>query len=146
MSTSGVFDTTVHKTNEWLGDIMRRLGWSDPHRAWAALRAVLHVLRDRLGVQEAVALGAQLPLLVRGAYYEGWVPSREPVRIRHESQLVERVAAEMRGYRDVIDPAEVTRAVLDVLSEHVSSGAIDHVVRVMPRDLRRLFPEQHASP
>lgn len=144
MAANELFETTVQKTNEWLTDIMKRLAWDDRHRAWAALRAVLHVLRDRLGLQEAAALGAQLPLLIRGAYYEGWVPTREPERIRHEAQLVERVAAEMRGYENVIDPGEVTHAVLDTLAEHVSPGAVDHIARVMPKDLRRLFTEHRA--
>ncbi len=69
MSANDPFSGTVQKSNAWLTDIMRRMDWDDRQRAWAALRAVLHVLRDRLSVDEAVALGAQLPLLVRGAYY-----------------------------------------------------------------------------
>jgi len=76
MSQTGVaaFDSTIQTTNVWLHDIMERLGWQDRHRAYHALRAVLHALRDRLPVDQAAALGAQLPMLVRGFYYEGWHP------------------------------------------------------------------------
>lgn len=132
-------ETTTHKTNEWLATIMERLDWDDRFRAWAALKAVLHVLRDRLTVEEAVALGAQLPLLIRGAYYEGWTPAQEQERIRHQDQFAALVAEQMRGYQDVIDPNEVMHAVIDVLCERVSKGAVDHLARILPGDLKALF-------
>jgi uncharacterized protein (DUF2267 family) len=81
MSATGldVFDQTLQKTNIWLKEIMDDLG-PDRQRAYHALRAVLHTLRDRLTVEEAAHLSAQLPLLVRGIYFEGWHPrtSRPP--------------------------------------------------------------------
>jgi hypothetical protein len=40
------------------------------------LGGMLHVLRDRLTIQEAVQPGAQLPMLIRGLYWEGWDPAR----------------------------------------------------------------------
>ena len=68
-----VFDTTIQKTQVWLNDLMSELDWEDkPHKAYMALRTVLHALRDRLMVVVAVQLGAQLPMLIRGFYYEGW--------------------------------------------------------------------------
>ncbi|HEY7713558.1 MAG TPA: DUF2267 domain-containing protein, partial [Candidatus Binatia bacterium] len=61
-----VFEGTLQKTQIWLNDIMTELDWHDqPHKAYLALRTVLHALRDRLTVEEAVQLGAQLPMLVR---------------------------------------------------------------------------------
>ena len=65
MSTTGldVFDKTVQTTNIWLDDIMERMG-PDRHVAWHILGAVLRVLRDRLPLDDAAHLGAQLPLLV----------------------------------------------------------------------------------
>ena len=70
-----VFDTTTQKTQVWLNDLMSQLDWEDkPQKAYMALRTVLHALRDRLMVEEAVQLGAQLPMLIRGFYYDGWTP------------------------------------------------------------------------
>jgi uncharacterized protein (DUF2267 family) len=138
MTPTDPFDTTVHKTNAWLGDIMRRLGWDDRHRAWAVLRAVLHVLRDRLSVSEAAALGAQLPLLVRGAYYEGWHPAGKPERIRKKEDFLERVQQELRRYQD-IDVEEATNAVLDVIGEHISPGEAGHLAKVLPREISQLW-------
>ena len=73
MSTIGleVFDKTVQTTNAWLKEIMEVTG-PDRHRAYRVLAAVLHALRDRLTVDEAAQLAAQLPILVRGLYYDQW--------------------------------------------------------------------------
>jgi uncharacterized protein (DUF2267 family) len=82
MSATGlsVFDTTLQKTNHWLKELMRLLDWNDRQKAYLALRATLHALRDRLPLEETAQLGAQLPMLVRGFYYEGWDPGDKPVQ------------------------------------------------------------------
>jgi len=64
-----VFDKTLQITNTWLDEIMSELG-PDRHFAWHALGGVLRPLRDRLPADLAAHLGAQLPLLVRGLYYD----------------------------------------------------------------------------
>ena len=91
MSMTGldVFDSTVHQTNVWLKSIMDRLGTDDRHRAYLALRATLHALRDRLPPEVAVHLGAQLPMLVRGFYYEEWHIAGTPTRERHAAEFPE---------------------------------------------------------
>jgi uncharacterized protein (DUF2267 family) len=84
MSATGldVFDTTLQKTNQWLHDTMRLLDCSDRRKAYLALRVTLHALRDRLTVEEVAQFAAQLPMLVRGFYYEGWDPTWIPRRWR----------------------------------------------------------------
>ena len=69
-------------TREWVVELSRLLDWDDRQRAWRLLRATLQALRDWLEVNEAVQLGAQLPTMIRGLYYEGWHPARTPVRER----------------------------------------------------------------
>lgn len=141
MSLTGLaaFDSTVHTTNAWLKQLMEEMGWEERHRAYHALRAVLHGLRDHLTVDEVVALGAQLPMLVRGVYYEGWHPADKPLRERKKEQFLAHIAAAFRDDRDV-DPAVVTRAVLGLLARHVSGGEVAEIKHVLPTELRTLWP------
>lgn len=140
MSATGlsVFDSTIAKTNIWLHEIMDGLGWRERQRAYHALRAVLHALRDRLTIPEAADLGAQLPLLVRGLYYEGWHPSGKPVKERKKEEFVAHIAQAFRG-DPTVDPEEVTRAVFRVLARHVTAGEIDEVKQMLPAELRELW-------
>jgi uncharacterized protein (DUF2267 family) len=133
------FDSTIQTTNIWLHDIQGRLGWAEPHRAYHALRAVLHALRDRLPVDQAAALAAQLPMLVRGFYYEGWHPHGKPVKERYKQEFLAHVA---QAFQDdlTVEPEKVTRVVFGVLAEHVSCGEIEAVKRCLPAELRELWP------
>jgi uncharacterized protein (DUF2267 family) len=88
------FESTFQTTNVWLHDLMERLGWQDRNRAYHAFRAVLHALRDRLAVEQAAALGAQLPMLMRGFYYEGWHPGGKPVKDRKKGEFLAHVLKE----------------------------------------------------
>lgn len=141
MSQTGLkpFDSTIQTTNIWLNDILERLGWQDSYRAYHALRAVLHALRDRLTVEQAAALAAQLPMLVRGFYYEGWHPHGKPVKERHKEEFLAHIADAFRDDPDV-DPEQVTRAVFQVLAKHVTVGEIESVKQSLPTELRSLWP------
>ena len=123
MSMTGldVFDRTVHKTNAWLKEVMHRLGRDDRHAAYLALRATLHMLRDRLTLEEVAQLGAQLPMLVRGFYYEGWDPTDNPVRERSFDGFLAGIAMELPND---LDPEDAARAVFAVLAARVGEGEI----------------------
>jgi uncharacterized protein (DUF2267 family) len=148
MSATGldVFDTTLQKTNHLLNDTMQILGWQDRRRAYLALRAGLHALRDRLTVEETAQLAAQLPMLVRGFYYEGWDPSRKPRKDRQREEFLERVAQPFVGVVQDVDPERVARAVFAVLALHVTGGEIEDVKRQLPAEIREMFPEEAGAP
>ena len=135
--TLPVFDRTLARTNEWLTDMAVALGTDDPHRAYQALRATLHALRDRVTVEEVSQLGAQLPLLLRGAYYEGWHPAHKPLKERHREQFLAHVRVDVPSG----DPEEIVRAAFGVLSRRISAGEIEDVVNMLPAGVRELWPE-----
>ncbi len=131
------FESTIQTTNVWLHEIMERLGWVDKHRAYHALRTVLHALRDRLPIEGAAALAAQLPLLIRGIYFEGWHPAGKPIKERRKEDFLAHVANAFAG--DFTDPEDIARAVLAVLANHVSAGEIAHVEQLLPIEIRSLL-------
>jgi uncharacterized protein (DUF2267 family) len=145
MSTTGleVFDKTIQVTNTWLGEIMERLG-PDRHVAWHVLGAVLRTLRDRLPLGLTAHLSAQLPLLVRGTYYDQWVPAQEPQKWRSQDEFLAAVAEKLRNIRPVA-PAEAARSVFMVLNHHVDPGQVAHVRDSLPEDVRKLWPLTNAD-
>jgi uncharacterized protein (DUF2267 family) len=140
-----VFDTTLHKTHAWLKEIMQALGTEDRHKAYLALRAVLHALRDRLTVEEVAQLGAQLPMLIRGLYYEGWDPTDKPLKERHKEEFlghIYRAFKTTRAGEPDVDPEKVARAVFKVLCKKISEGEIEDILHILPKHLRELWPEE----
>ena len=140
-----LFDASLQKTQVWLNDLMAELDWQDkPHNASLALRTALHALRDRLTIEEAVHLGAQLPILVRGIYYEGWTLKGKPVKERHKSEFLDHLAAVFRD-DETVDPERVMRAVLKVLAWHISEGETENVKRLLPKTLQELWPAKKVA-
>lgn len=141
MTTANIsaFESSLHTTNEWLNELNEKLGRSDRQQAYRMLRAVLMAVRDRLTVEEATDLGAQLPMLIRGFYYEGWNPSKTPTSERNVEGFLAHVSENLADMADG-DPEEVTRAVFDVLSQHITEGEREHVKSNLPSDVRKLWP------
>lgn len=122
----------------WLDELAKELGDAPPQRAYSVLCAVLHTLRDRLTVEEAVTLAAQLPMLVRGFYFDGWHPAAGPSKCRHKEEFLERVAELYPGLREEDrDPA--VRAVFRLLASHTTGGELRHVRHQLPIELRGLW-------
>lgn len=129
---------SVEKAHIWLNEVAEELGTDDHGQAYRVLRAYLHALRDRLPVNEAAQLAAQLPELIRGIYYEGWKPSATPVRYRDLADFLDRVA------EDAILEGETSAsyavsAVSAVLRRHVSAGEIEDVRAILPEELRPIL-------
>jgi uncharacterized protein (DUF2267 family) len=142
-----LFADTTNKTGHWLEEIMTQFGTADPRQAYSILRAVLHVLRDRLSADEAADLGAQLPLLVRGIYYDGWRPAQRSERFRHKADFLRLVGEAYPGLPEAQrEPA--ARAVFKVLTAQVSGGEIRQVHSQLPAEVRDLWelaaPERNA--
>jgi uncharacterized protein (DUF2267 family) len=140
MSATGldVFDKTLQATHVWLNDIMSQLG-TDRSSAWHVLGAVLCTVRDRVPLELAAHLGAELPILVRGTYYDEWRPAKEPERYRSLDEFLRRVVDHM-GAVSPIRPQEAARTVFDVLGRHVSDGQARKVCQALPEDVRMLWP------
>jgi len=140
MTTSSIpaLEAAIEKTNVWIGELAKDFD-GDYHSALQALRACLHALRDRMTVEEASDLAAQLPLVIRGIYYEGWNPSRVPTKERDLESFLERVGSET-GSGSTVEPEQAVRSVFRVLSEHCTPGQVRHVRSCLPQEFQSLWP------
>jgi uncharacterized protein (DUF2267 family) len=145
MSRTGleVFDRTVQITNTWLKEINDAIG-PDRQLAWHVLGAVLRTLRDRLPIGLAGHLGAQLPLLVRGLYYDQWHPRKRPPRLRSAKQFMEEVAIGLGDTRPV-NVAEAVRIVFQVLNHHVDPDQLANVRDALSQPVRSLWPDHKSE-
>lgn len=142
MKGAHVLDSHLEAANVWLkelGDYLE-LAPDERGRALHALRAGLHAIRDRLPAAEVVDLGAQLPTLIRGLYYEGWRLANDPTHIRDRAAMIARVQQELT-HDPKLDPVDVLRAVIHLLVEHVSHGEILDVVSTLPRSIASLWQD-----
>lgn len=140
MTTTGIhgFEKTIQLNNEWIKDVMDEMHTDNRNEAYLALSSTLHALRDRLVVDEAVDLGAQLPMLIRGAYYEGYRPSGKPVRARNKDEFLALMKKEL-ARTPGIDPEKAARCVFSVLEKRLSKGEIRDVKRMMPEGVREIW-------
>lgn len=139
MKNLGVFEKTTQKTAHWIEAVAHNMGSTDMERSYHVLRSVLHAVRDRLPPDEAVHLGAQMPMLVRGFYYEGWHPANKPEPYRHKNEFLDHIA------RDVptLDPTQRERAasaVFTLLNEEISGGETEQVRHALPAEIREIWP------
>lgn len=142
MSATGLstFDETVQISNEWLNELMRAVSWNDKYRAYRLLRATLHALRDRLMPHEAVHLGAQLPMLIRGLYYDGWHMRDKPRAERTRGAFLAHIEAAFK--QDPNEDTEVlVKEVFGLLARKISPGEIKDVTAALPPELRALWPQ-----
>ena len=142
MSNTGldVFDRASQRAIGWLDDLQERMDWDNRHRAYEALGIVLHVLRDRLPIEEATDLGAQLPLLIRGLYYQNWEPSVNPERYRRAEDFFARVRERLAAHRmEGVPVLRLVESVADLLADHITEGELSDVRHALPSPIRALF-------
>lgn len=134
------FDKTVQKTEEWLRELMNKMGWDDKEMAYDGLRAVLHALRDRLTVEAVAKFGAQLPMLVRGFYYENWTPGHIPLKIHSEQEFIALTKSYLR--KPVLKEEnikELIQAVFQLIRYHTSEAEADKLIALFPKSIAHIL-------
>lgn len=139
MSANGldVFDRTIQTTNLWLDELMVDI-IEDRHTAWRVMGVVLRKLRDRLPVDLAAHLGAELPLLVRGAYYDQFEPARLPARINSIEEFCLEVEMQLHDGRRV-DPRLAVGAVFALLSRQIADGQVAKLQHALPKGIHEFW-------
>jgi uncharacterized protein (DUF2267 family) len=141
VSADGIegIDHTVQLTHVWIKELDERLGWANKPRAYRLLRTVLQAVRDWLSANEAADLGAQLPTLLRGVYYEHWRPATVPVKKRSRADFLARIEEAFQA-DPLAFPSDTLTTVFGLLTDKIGAGEIEDVRQSLPADLRALWP------
>ncbi|MFP4473659.1 MAG: DUF2267 domain-containing protein [Candidatus Omnitrophota bacterium] len=138
MTSLHVFDETIQKSEAWLKGLEQDLHTEDPQHAYSALRSVLHALRDRLSPEEAVDLAAQLPLLIKGVFFDGWNPAKQPVKLSDPAEFTEYM---QNSLNDNVDAQMAVKSVFKLLNENITCGEIRHVKSNLPDSIQALWDQ-----
>ncbi|MFP4623529.1 MAG: DUF2267 domain-containing protein [Gemmatimonadota bacterium] len=133
---------TLEETHEWLKALRSKGPFETEQQAYSHMRAVLHAVRDRLTVEEAAHFASELPMLVRGFYYEGWRPALAPNKDRKTVEDFLDAVRESLGDRftPAADLGAAATAVLELLTERMAEGQVRHARQQMPQDMQAIWP------
>ena len=130
----------VSETGTWVDDMAKRLTWHDRDKAYGALVATLHALRDSLPWDDAVRLGAHFPILLRGLFYEGWHPTSHSLPQKTREEFFERIHASLH-HDPGVDPELLARALLALLASRVPEADLEEITMATPKQLHGLWPQ-----
>ena len=101
------------------------------------LRAVLQSLRDQMSVHEAAHFSAQLPLILRGAFFEGWNPHVQQLKGVTKEDFLQIVKGRLsHAGLPKFELEEGVLTTLNVIKNHISSGEMNDLVSVVEPSLK----------
>lgn len=138
------FEHGLRSSEAWVHDLASQTGWDNNH-AYHVLISTLRAIRDRLPHEEAAHVASQMPLIIRGAYWEGWRPAHTPDKYSSPEEFLERVA---KGVPElgIRSSAPAVEQVMRFLDKHLSSGEMRHVLADMPGEIRGLLEHREEIP
>lgn len=139
--TTGIdtLDSSLQETNLIINGLAEELGWTDRKKqAYSLMRTVLHAFRDRLSVDEAANFGAQLPLVVRGVYYDGWKPESAPQKMNRQ-ELIDRVDQQFQ-YDTELPTEDLIEAAMRHVALRLDPLMMDNLAKNLPEDVATLLP------
>ncbi len=135
------FNRIVKNAESWINDVAEEMKTDNHSAALHATRATLQALRDRLPASQAAHVGAQLPLLIAGYFYEGWKPANTPTKERSPEEFLEKVQANIHNLGHPLKAEDVVSPVFRVLAGKISEGESRDIQNALPEKLRELWLE-----
>lgn len=135
-----VFENSVQKSEGWIKEMQSELDWVSADSAYHLLRSVLHVLRDNFSIDEAAHFSAQLPLVLRGTFYECWNPQKNQVQGLTKEEFLNAVRSNM-GPSDRLnyDFEKGVVVAVGVIMNHISQGEMDDIIQSQKHSLKNFF-------
>ncbi len=136
-----LINRNIHTMYEWLYDISDFLKINDLDKCAAILQAVLHKLRDHIPLNNAVHLSEQLPIMIRGLFFEAWDPNKTPIKDRNREEFLLSVKEELGSSYTDLNAELMVIAVFNTLAKKTSPGTINKILAVAPKGIKSVFNE-----
>lgn len=140
------FEKYAAQGNQFVNEVAVELRRSkERDRVARIVRATLHGLRARLTMDESFQLLAQLPMVLKAVYVDGWRPHDEPDKhIKNPRSLADEVmfvdgTNAAHDLPTIAEAEEAISAVFRVLKRHISDGEVDSLAHTLPRSLERMW-------
>jgi uncharacterized protein (DUF2267 family) len=132
------FENHIVESYRWIHETALALGDGYvPSDAYHALRGVFYSLRDRMPTPEVFQFAAQMPVHIRGFFFEGYRIANKPNKFNAEDFL-QKIDEEMKP-KQAYEPEHVFGAVMQVLYNHISEGELQDIYATMPQDIKTLW-------
>lgn len=131
-------DRSIIETKEWFREMQQELLYDDEEDAYQALKAVLHVLRDRLTAEQAANVAAQMPMVLAGVFYDGWSPAGKPEKIRSAEEFISRVSENLPQDKDH-EADLVIKAAFKTMEDRITEGELNKIRSNLPDDFEEFF-------
>ncbi|WP_240676241.1 DUF2267 domain-containing protein [Botryobacter ruber] len=134
------FDNYQKEAKTWLHELCHYLGIEDEQKAARIFRAVLHAIRDRIQAGEAIHFAAQLPVIWKGIYFDGFRLKAEPVNIRHELDWLEFIRSQdafaaQEDFPTVDHAYYAFHDVMVFLRDHISEGQYNQITHALHSEI-----------
>ena len=141
------FEKYAHEGNHFVNEVSHCLG-CDRAKAARLTQVVLHALRDRLPVNEAVHIAQGLPMALKGVFIDQYEVSRVPVVLRSKDEFLMFIWNKLSNPNEFQSSDEIAdgfRAVYSVLSEHLSPGQMERLNNSLHSEILELVRSGSAS-
>ncbi len=140
MSTGlDVFDASIQKTNRFFSNVEKLLGWNEQRRnqTYKILRVILHGFRDRMTTEAVVNFSAQLPLILKGVYFESYNAANKPEKYE-KNTFLSNVQKEILYDVDYSMP-ELVRAIVMTFTDNFSDESVNVLEKSLPNEYHDLI-------
>ncbi len=137
----------VEEANRFYKEVAQELGNpQDINHASRVTTAVLHTLRERITIEESMHVVANLPMILKGIYVDGWKISKDAYHADTLDEFLNEVREHSlrepgRDFGGHQMARDTVKAVLHVLRKYIDEGEIRHIKAQLPEGVAALFEE-----
>lgn len=132
-------DRSLLQTQQWVAAVDARMNARHPRLSMTVLQSTLQALREQLDPAQAARFADQLPLPLKGAFFEGWRPGAMHPAADREAFLARIEATSFR--RIGLSLERAVKAALEVIAGQLPAADVAVIVAALPEDLTTLRPE-----